>query len=956
MASWLRVILLLSLLALVVLQLSCGGSHRRLGTLGQLPLQITQQQPRPHTLGEALALLDDMQAPQGVKLEVFAQLKDALKSALACRAATSGPPLSVLQESPDGGAQVPALQRIVSTPPTGAKNAVPDLAFVDNGDGTISLTWSYYNLADYDQDGVVGVGDIIPLAAHFGEAVPPEDVNSLLAVIDGSGNDVIDIADVTPIAVNFGIEVANYDIQASPSQAGPFASAQQVAMGAGLDAVTQRMHFAAAIEPTPQYWYRVAPLDAEGVAGEPSNILHAPIVLPSLAAPTGLATVAVSAHEVALSWQDNSTYESGFRIERKTGVYGAWSVVGTADANSTSFSDIGLSPFLTYYYRVQAFNDLGSSAYSNEAWASTLGVPPDAPSRLVASGDDAVILNWQDNASYESGFFIERKYDASGSWSRIGTASANTLTFTDSGASPTQPYYYRVIAYNDFGESTFSNEACPLIPASPENLTVGAVTVTQVWLMWNRPPYPSTNWNFRVERRDGENADWVLLPDDETSENRGLVILVNSHLLPSSTYSYRVSQYNKYGCSFPSNEVSATTLQNGALWSTHPGTHQDADMQIDYAGDIIQVMSDSSRKSALIKCTTEGVVVWYKYWEYPEVSWFATKIALDADGNTYVTGNYDYFNNKKDIVLLKFASDGSLLWQKKWDGGYTDEARNLAVGPNGNLYLVGSTNSFGAGQTDVLLLKYSPEGDLLLQQTWGGSDVEIPSDICVDNSGNVIVTGHTIEIGNVYASAFVLKYSPDGTLVWQRYWRTSAEAEGRQVFCDETGAIYATGLGISTNKRYPNLLKYSPDGELLWHRAWENMDDLGDAVIVPCVSGGIYIALNASYRELMKFDSDGTLIWEKYFHGVPSWGLNHASILSVISDDEGVLYLNQIAPIWEDWHTTSADLVLFNGSLTGETSLVSGTQTDLFGIVSNYDETYELEADDLFTKVDPSGL
>jgi len=93
-------------------------------------------------------------------------------------------------------------------------------------------------------------------------------------------------------------------------------------------------------------------------------------------APSNLTATAVFTTQINLSWQDNSGDESGFRIERKTGASGTYAQIATTSTNIATYSDTGLSPSTTYYYRVRAYNTIGDSAYSNEASATTLSPPP----------------------------------------------------------------------------------------------------------------------------------------------------------------------------------------------------------------------------------------------------------------------------------------------------------------------------------------------------------------------------------------------------------------------------------------------------------------------------------------------------------------------------------------------------------------------------------------------------
>jgi hypothetical protein len=93
----------------------------------------------------------------------------------------------------------------------------------------------------------------------------------------------------------------------------------------------------------------------------------------TLAAPTGL-TASGSSTSVGLSWTDNSTGETGFRIQSCTGSGCAgFADLATVGANVTSYSHAGLSGGNTYRYRVRSFNASGSSAYSTAATATTTG-------------------------------------------------------------------------------------------------------------------------------------------------------------------------------------------------------------------------------------------------------------------------------------------------------------------------------------------------------------------------------------------------------------------------------------------------------------------------------------------------------------------------------------------------------------------------------------------------------
>jgi hypothetical protein len=91
---------------------------------------------------------------------------------------------------------------------------------------------------------------------------------------------------------------------------------------------------------------------------------------PGPVAPGGLAARALSPTQINLAWVDNSADETGFEIERRTGT-GDWTRLAIVAANVTRFGDLEVTPGTTYTYRVRAVNDMGASAWSNEAVVTT---------------------------------------------------------------------------------------------------------------------------------------------------------------------------------------------------------------------------------------------------------------------------------------------------------------------------------------------------------------------------------------------------------------------------------------------------------------------------------------------------------------------------------------------------------------------------------------------------------
>ncbi len=121
-----------------------------------------------------------------------------------------------------------------------------------------------------------------------------------------------------------------------------------------------------------EYSYRVRAFSAAGIS-DSSNEASAVTKGGSVpVAPTALAATSVSETRINLTWLDNSTNESGFRIERKRAVAtDTWAEIATVGPGATTYSDTGLMGLTVYRYRLRAYNSAGNSAYSTIALAKT---------------------------------------------------------------------------------------------------------------------------------------------------------------------------------------------------------------------------------------------------------------------------------------------------------------------------------------------------------------------------------------------------------------------------------------------------------------------------------------------------------------------------------------------------------------------------------------------------------
>lgn len=178
---------------------------------------------------------------------------------------------------------------------------------------------------------------------------------------------------------------------------------------------------------------------------------------------------------VNLNWTDNSSNETGFEVQQSIGTTDNFQPIYTTAAGATSFSaNIGTSPTVgNYYYRIVALNSAGKAEPSNVASAE-IKAPTSTPTAASAlsgtstkdlSGNNAVIINWQDNSTDETGFNIYQSNLIDSGFTKVGSVSANQNSVVQilPASTSNSSLFYQIKAFNANGESLISNTATVVI-------------------------------------------------------------------------------------------------------------------------------------------------------------------------------------------------------------------------------------------------------------------------------------------------------------------------------------------------------------------------------------------------------------------------------------------------------------------------------------------------------------
>ncbi len=316
---------------------------------------------------------------------------------------------------------------------------------------------------------------------------------------------------------------------------------------------------------------------------------------------------------------------------------------------------------------------------------------------------------------------------------------------------------------------------------------------------------------------------------------------------------------------------------------------------------------------ATIKYSPDGQQLWVRHYNGPgNGSDIPTAMAVDAQGNVYVTGysdavskgdKYDY-----DYATIKYSPDGEELWVRRYNAGKADYAFAMALDAQGNIYVTGASYN-SENYFDYATIKYNPEGELLWEQRYDGpaNGYDVATALAVDGQGNVYVTGVSAGYGrvNFWSSAdwrydyATVKYSADGKMLWtRRYNGPGNDCDGPTAMAvDSQGNVFITGLSRSSwdgDFDYATI-KYSTDGKLLWEHLYNGpgRDNDNPAAIAVDTQGNAYVTGYSTGTDgrwgytTIKYRTDGRRLWIKSYHDQASY--SEARAIAV--DIQGNVYV-----------------------------------------------------------------
>jgi len=278
----------------------------------------------------------------------------------------------------------------------------------------------------------------------------------------------------------------------------------------------------------------------------------------------------------------------------------------------------------------------------------------------------------------------------------------------------------------------------------------------------------------------------------------------------------------------------------------------------------------------LIKTDAVGNALWNR--TYGGTNWDeAHALVQTTDGGYALAGwTWSFGTDSFDFWLVKTDASGNMIWNQTYGGTSADEAYALVQTSDGGYALAGFTNSFGAGLADFWLIKTDAVGNALWNRTYGGTLNDFAYALVQTTDDGYALAGWTDPFGVGDADFWLVKTDAVGNALWNwTYGGTLKDAACALVQTTDggyavTGGTFSFGAGICDFW----LVKTDASGSMMWNRTYGGTNHDWAYALVQTSDGGYALAgLTKSFGAgsedfwLVKTDASGNMLWNRTYGG-----------------------------------------------------------------------------------------
>ena len=230
---------------------------------------------------------------------------------------------------------------------------------------------------------------------------------------------------------------------------------------------------------------------------------------------------------------------------------------------------------------------------------------------------------------------------------------------------------------------------------------------------------------------------------------------------------------------------------------------------------------------------------------------YGTYVQQTSDSGYIMTGYTNNFGAGAfdDIYLIRTKQNGDTIWTKTYGGSGMERSYAVQQTSDGGFIITGFTDSFGAGNDDIYLIRTDANGTTTWSKTYGGSGLDIGYAVRQTSDGGFIVAGVT-DLGTGNGDLYFIKTKANGDTLFTKIIGGTGIDRASSIEETTDGSFiiggYTTSFGAGGNDFY--LLKLAANGSLLWSKTYGGTEsDMGSFVRQTSDGGYIFVGNTMSF-------------------------------------------------------------------------------------------------------------
>ena len=296
-------------------------------------------------------------------------------------------------------------------------------------------------------------------------------------------------------------------------------------------------------------------------------------------------------------------------------------------------------------------------------------------------------------------------------------------------------------------------------------------------------------------------------------------------------------------------------------------------LQLDDSSFVI--LGSIDNKALLLKTDRYGELEWNQSFGGNQLLDIATHIHPTSDNGYIVSGTTEsYGYGGSDIWLIKFNQNGLMEWNKTYGSINNETGGNGIETADGGFLVIGNIDRQGNGDNDIWLIKTNSQGDSVWTRTYGGEEFDEGADIILTDDNGYVVLGSTKSFGEGESDIWIIKADSSGNEEWSKTYGNGSDDKGQYILKTYDGGYIIRYIinSFGDGNTSVGLLRINQNGQEIWTKTIGGSTGITGASFEKISTDEYIMACslfdygdNAYNAYIIKINDSGDVLWDKTF-------------------------------------------------------------------------------------------